>query len=124
MVDYYGVLGVNRSASSAEIKKAYRCLALKWHPDKNPNNQEEATKKFKEISEAYEVLSDDKKKKIYDQFGWEGLQNNNSSCSGPTRTRTRHFRHHFDPFEGSFVFRDPQDVFRDFFTLRIHLRIS
>ncbi|KAF2368512.1 DnaJ domain [Trinorchestia longiramus] len=116
MVDYYKVLEVSRSSSSADIKKAYRRLALKWHPDKNPDNQEEATKKFKEISEAYEVLSDDKKKKIYDQFGWEGLQNN-SGGGGPTRTRTRHPRHHFDPFDSysSFTFRDPEEVFREFF---------
>lgn len=64
MVDYYKILEVNRSASVAEIKKAYRRLALKWHPDKNPDNQDEATKKFKEISEAYEVLSDEKKRKV------------------------------------------------------------
>lgn len=64
MVDYYKILEVNRSASVADIKKAYRRLALKWHPDKNPDNQDEATKKFKEISEAYEVLSDEKKRKV------------------------------------------------------------
>ena len=60
MVDYYSILDVPRTASASEVKKAYRRLALKWHPDKNPDNQEEATKKFKEISEAYEVLSDGK----------------------------------------------------------------
>ncbi|ROT61693.1 putative dnaJ-like subfamily B member 6 isoform X2 [Penaeus vannamei] len=64
MVDYYKVLELNRSASQADIKKAYRRLALKWHPDKNPDNQDEATKKFKEISEAYEVLSDEKKRRF------------------------------------------------------------
>lgn len=118
MVDYYKVLDVSRTSSSADIKKAYRRLALKWHPDKNPDNQDEATRKFKEISEAYEVLSDDKKKKIYDQFGWEGLQNNNDTGGGgPTRSRPRHPRHHFDPFDtyGSFTFRDPEEVFREFF---------
>lgn len=66
MVDYYKVLEVSRSASVSDIKKAYRRLALKWHPDKNPNSQDDATKKFKEISEAYEVLSDEKKKKVTD----------------------------------------------------------
>ncbi|EGI63256.1 DnaJ-like protein subfamily B member 6 [Acromyrmex echinatior] len=60
MVDYYKVLEVQRTSSSADIKKAYRKLALKWHPDKNPDNLEEANKRFKEISEAYEVLSDGK----------------------------------------------------------------
>lgn len=64
MVDYYKILEVSRSATVADIKKAYRRLALKWHPDKNPDNQDEANKKFKEISEAYEVLSDEKKRKV------------------------------------------------------------
>ncbi|KOB74202.1 DnaJ-4 [Operophtera brumata] len=69
MVDYYRVLGVTRAASDAEIKKAYRKLALKWHPDKNPDNADESNKKFKEISEAYEVLSDENKRKVYDARG-------------------------------------------------------
>lgn len=60
MVDYYRVLEITKSATNSDIKKAYRKLALKWHPDKNPDNQEEANRKFKEISEAYEVLSDGK----------------------------------------------------------------
>jgi len=58
MVDYYTVLEIDKTASSDDIKKSYRRLALKWHPDKNPNDQELATQKFKEISEAYEVLCD------------------------------------------------------------------
>lgn len=73
-VDYYKVLGVGKSATDAELKKAYRKLAVKWHPDKNPDNQEEATKKFKEISEAYDVLSDPEKKEVYDTYGEEGLK--------------------------------------------------
>ena len=60
MVDYYKVLEVNKNSTTADIKKAYRKLALKWHPDKNPDNQDEANRKFKEISEAYEILSDGK----------------------------------------------------------------
>jgi len=119
-MDYYAILGIDRSASQSDIKKAYRKLALKWHPDKNPKNQDEANKKFKEISEAYEVLSDDKKKKIYDQYGWEGLQSTPGSGSGggPTRSRSRYSRHQFDPFDfhhTTFEFRDPQDVFKEFF---------
>jgi DnaJ family protein B protein 6 len=105
MVDYYRVLEVTKQASNAEIKKAYRKLALKWHPDKNPDNPEEANKKFKEISEAYEVLSDEKKRRVYDQYGREGLN------GGMPRGRSRHSD--FPDFE--FGFRDPEEVFREFF---------
>jgi curved DNA-binding protein CbpA len=69
---YYEVLGVPKRASHADIKKAYRKLAIKWHPDKNPDNAEAAAEKFKEIGEAYEVLSDKKKREQYDQFGFDG----------------------------------------------------
>ena len=71
--DYYEVLGVARSASADEIKKAYRKLAMQYHPDRNPNNPE-AAEKFKELSEAYEVLSDEKKRQQYDQYGHEGMK--------------------------------------------------
>ena len=70
--DYYEVLGVGRDASEAEIKKAYRKLALKYHPDKNPDNKE-AEDKFKEAAEAYEVLREPDKRKRYDQFGHAGI---------------------------------------------------
>ena len=73
--DYYKLLGVNRDAGEEAIKKAYRKLALKWHPDRNPNNKQEAEKQFKAISEAYEVLIDKNKRAVYDQFGEEGLKN-------------------------------------------------
>ncbi|XP_008054744.2 dnaJ homolog subfamily B member 6 [Carlito syrichta] len=103
MVDYYEVLGVRRHASPEDIKKAYRKLALKWHPDKNPENKEEAERKFKQVAEAYEVLSDAKKRDIYDKYGKEGL---NGGGVGS----------HFDsPFEFGFTFRNPEDVFREFF---------
>lgn len=69
MADFYDVLGVSRTASEAEIKKSYRKLAVKWHPDKNPNNQAEASEKFKLIAEAYEVLSDPVKRRQYDMTG-------------------------------------------------------
>src|SRR5690348_176248 len=67
--DYYGALGVKKSASSEEIRKAFRKLARKYHPDVNPNDKK-AEEKFKEISEANDVLSDPKKRKIYDQLGY------------------------------------------------------
>ena len=69
--DYYDILGVNRDASKQEIKKAYRKLALKYHPDKNP--EKEAEEKFKEISEAYAILYDDEKRQMYDQYGHAGI---------------------------------------------------
>ena len=70
--DYYEVLGVDRNASASDIKKAYRKLAIQYHPDKNPDNKE-AEEKFKEAAEAYSVLSDPDKKARYDQFGFEGV---------------------------------------------------
>ncbi|MDH5299305.1 MAG: molecular chaperone DnaJ [Desulfobulbaceae bacterium] len=77
---YYEVLGVDRSAKADEIKKAYRKLAMKYHPDRNPDNKE-AEEKFKIAAEAYEVLGDAEKRKIYDRYGFEGLQS--SGYSGP-----------------------------------------
>ncbi|KAJ6724968.1 DNAJ-like protein SUBFAMILY B MEMBER 13-LIKE [Salix viminalis] len=73
-VDYYNILQVDKNAKDEDLKKAYRKLAMKWHPDKNPNNKKEAEAKFKQISEAYEVLSDTQKRAIYDQYGEEGLK--------------------------------------------------
>ena len=70
--DYYDVLGVSKSASASEIKKAYRKLAIKYHPDKNPGDKQ-AEEKFKEAAEAYEVLSNAEKKQRYDQFGHAGM---------------------------------------------------
>src|SRR5512135_1011686 len=71
--DYYEILGVSRSAGADEIKKAYRQMALKYHPDRNPGNKE-AEEKFKEAAEAYEVLGDQAKRQRYDQYGHEGIR--------------------------------------------------
>jgi len=70
--DYYDTLGVSKNASDEEIKKAYRKLAMKYHPDRNPNKKE-AEERFKELNEAYAVLSDQKKRKQYDTYGAEGF---------------------------------------------------
>ncbi len=75
--DLYAILGVSRSASPDEIKKAYRKLSMKWHPDRNPENKEAAEKKFKEISKAYEILSDEQKKATYDRYGFDAASGQN-----------------------------------------------
>nr|XP_012806818.2 dnaJ homolog subfamily B member 6-like [Jaculus jaculus] len=105
MVDYFEVLGMQRHASPEDIKKAYRKLALTWHPDKKPENKEEAKRKLKQVAKAYEVLSDAKNQDIYDKYGKEGL-NGGGGGGG----------NHFDsPFEFGFTFWNPDDVFREVF---------
>ena len=96
--DYYQILGTSRDASGEEIKKAYRKLALKYHPDRNPGDNE-AEEKFKEASEAYEVLGDLEKRKIYDRYGVEGLKS--SGYGGPSG---------FDD-----IFSNFGDIFEDLF---------
>jgi len=95
--DYYEVLGVQKNASKDDIKKAYRKLAIQYHPDKNPGNKS-SEEKFKEATEAYEVLSDDRKKQAYDQFGFAGVE----GMGGPT------------PQDFSQAFRGFEDIFGDF----------
>ncbi|MDO9241296.1 MAG: molecular chaperone DnaJ [Methylicorpusculum sp.] len=80
--DYYKLLGVDRNASDAEIKKSYRSKAMKFHPDRNKENPEESEAKFKQIKEAYEVLSDPKKRSAYDQFGHAGVDGSMGGRSG------------------------------------------
>lgn len=93
--DYYALLGVKKDASQKDIKQAYRKLAVKWHPDRNPNNKEEAEKKFRDISHAYEVLSDDEKRRIYDQFGEEGLKQGAGGNGGFNMDPSSIFEHFF-----------------------------
>ena len=100
--DYYEVLGVEKSADKEEIKKAYRKLAVKYHPDRNPGDKE-AEEKFKEATEAYEVLSDEQKRPIYDQYGFAGLEGMGGAASGGFS----HAFHDFsDLFGGSGGFSD------------------
>lgn len=100
--DFYEVLGVSKSATDAEIKKAYRKLAKQYHPDANPNNQEAETK-FKEISEAYEVLGDENKRKTYDQFGHSAFDGAGGGAGGFS-----------GGFSGGFGM-DMGDIFESFF---------
>jgi len=94
--DYYEVLGIAKGASKDEIKKAYRRLAVQFHPDRNPGDKN-AEEKFKEATEAYEVLADEKKRQAYDQFGFSGLEGMG-----------------FEAHDFSSVFRDFEDIFDGF----------
>ena len=104
--DYYEVLGVSKTATDAEIKRAYRTLAKKYHPDTNPGDAT-AAEKFKEASEAYAVLSDAEKRKMYDQFGMAAFDGSGGAAGG-------------DPFGGGgfhFEGGDFGDMFGDIFVL-------
>lgn len=104
--DYYDILGVTKRATNEEIKKAYRKLALKWHPDKNPTNREEAEKKFKEVSEAYSILSDPNKREHYDRFGNQGNDFSNFNFGGDN---------FFSNIHSNFSFADADEIFKQFF---------
>ena len=110
-MNYYKILEVNRDATNDQIKKSYRKLALKWHPDKNPN-KELADKKFKEITEAYQVLSDSNKRASYDKFGRSDVSNN----TNPFDIFNQMFKN--DPFFNNNMFNDPffgNNMFNDSF---------
>ncbi|XP_058053227.1 dnaJ protein homolog 1-like isoform X1 [Anopheles bellator] len=111
--DYYKILGVPKTASDDEIKKAYRKLALKYHPDKNKSPQ--AEERFKEVAEAYEVLSDKKKRDVYDQYGEEGLKGGVGGAGGPGgQSGQFQYNFHGDPratFAQFFGTNDPFSVF-------------
>lgn len=120
--DFYEVLGVSKSASAAEIKSAYRKLALKWHPDKNQDKKAEAEAKFKEINEAYQVLSDEKKKQAYDQFGHAAFDPASGMGGNPFAGGSRQgpFTWSYsaggtNPFGDAGDFGDPFEIFEQFF---------
>ncbi|KAA8529482.1 hypothetical protein F0562_033719 [Nyssa sinensis] len=112
-VDYYNILNVSRNASEEDLKKAYKRLAMKWHPDKNSTDKKEAEAKFKQISEAYDVLSDPQKRQIYDIYGGEVLRSGQFPPPSPSATASgggsftnKSFR--FNP-------RDAEDIFAELF---------
>ncbi len=106
-LDYYRVLNVDRNADDEALRRAYKKGAMKWHPDRNRNNKEVAEKKFKEISEAYQVLSDPKKKEIYDRYGEDGLKSGMHENGGGGAS------FHSHGFGAGF--RSPEDLFRELF---------
>jgi DnaJ-class molecular chaperone len=95
--DFYEILGIGKDADQNAIKKAYRKLAVKWHPDKNIGNEEMAETKFKQINEAYEILSDENNRRTYDQFGEDGLKGGMGGMPG------------------GFAAGDPSKIFEQFF---------
>lgn len=120
--DYYDILGVSKNASADEIKKAYRKQALEWHPDRHKDEKEAAERRFKEINEAYQILSDPQKRSAYDQFGHDAFAPGGAAASGNPFAggRAGPFTYTYttsdgqNPF-GNFDFGDPFDIFAQFF---------
>ena len=120
--DYYDVLGISKNASADEIKKAYRKQALEWHPDRHKDDKETAEHRFKEINEAYQILSNPQKRSSYDQFGSAGPQGfpgGNPFAGGFQGGRSGPFTYTYttngqNPF-GNMDFGDPFDIFESFF---------
>ncbi|CAF4542345.1 unnamed protein product [Rotaria socialis] len=112
MTDFYEILEIEKTATDDEVKKAYRRLALKWHPDKNLSNKKQAEEKFKLISEAYEVISDKEKRRKYDLLGRAGLSNNHSNNSHSSNGGYSRFSEDF--LNRTFHFHNPFDIFEQF----------
>src|SRR5476649_693570 len=120
--DYYQTLGVTKSSSAAEIKTAYRKLALEFHPDRNKSKEAEG--KFKEVTKAYEVLSDPQKKQTYDQYGHDAFEQGGPASGGPFgggfggQSGPFSYTYSTSGTEGGFDFggfSDPFDIFEQFF---------
>ncbi|KAF3437793.1 hypothetical protein FNV43_RR20549 [Rhamnella rubrinervis] len=123
-VDYYNILKVNRNASEDDLKKTYKRLAMIWHPDKNPaSKRPEAESKFKQISEAYDVLSDPQKRQIYDLYGEEALKSGQfpppaPASSSSSSARNSHYHTHnrqHPPNSFRFNPRDADDIYAEIF---------
>ena len=120
--DYYDLLGVSKSSTAEEIKKAYRRQALEWHPDKHKDNKEAAEKRFKEINEAYQVLSDPQKRQAYDQFGHQAFTPGGAGARGGNPFAGQQggqwgpFSYTYTSQGGTpFDFSDPFEIFEQFF---------
>lgn len=120
--DYYEILGVKKGATDAEIKAAYRKMALKWHPDRNQDKKEAAEKEFKEINEAYQILSDPQKKQTYDQFGHAAFDPASGMGGNPFGGGFRQgpFSYTYRTYGGApgqenVDFGDPFEIFEQFF---------